>query len=297
MIPKIIHQTAPKDINTWHPVWFECQESWKRNFPESEYQYIMWHDDDIDELVKNNYPEYWNYFKEMRPHIVNIDISRFFILHHYGGIYSDMDNYCYNNFYDRIKTEKTLLVQSQYWVNEKYQNSLMCSEKDNSFFIDCVEESFKRSKIFGFFDIYEEKFSQQRPASDLIKAISGPILLIKLAQDKKYKDTIRYLHHAFYNARPKEYSNKIYVKHMLTGQWGSDVIDYLKNIKKMEEIRKGELIDFGVFRKCDYKDNRNVDLSNFNFYEDFRSPEDLMPEFDYNVKNLDKFMNPILPDK
>jgi mannosyltransferase OCH1-like enzyme len=295
MIPKIIHQSAPKDTNVWHPLWFECQESWKRNFPESEYQYIMWNDDDIDELVKNNYPEHWNYFKDIRPHIVKIDISRFFILHHYGGIYADMDTYCYGNFYTRIKSEKVLLVQSSYLAEEKYQNSLMCSEKNNSFFIDCIEEAFKRSKIFGNFDIFDKNFSPEKKIPSIIKVISGPILLTKLLKDRKYKNIVKCLHYAIYNARPKEYSNKIYVRHMLTGQWGNDTIDYLIKQHKILEFNANERIEFSELRKIDYKQSKDIDISNFNFYKDLSLADKFYLEmrFDYDSVDLEEIMNPI----
>ena len=58
-IPKVIHQTSPSDKNLWHPIWHKCHESWKKNFPESEFKQILWEDsNEIDDLVKNNFSEY-----------------------------------------------------------------------------------------------------------------------------------------------------------------------------------------------------------------------------------------------
>jgi mannosyltransferase OCH1-like enzyme len=84
-IPKIIHQTAPADTNKWNPIWDRCYESWKEEFDEDEYEYVMWNDDDIDKLVEEKYPEYYEDYKVFPSHILQIDFVRNCILDQYGG--------------------------------------------------------------------------------------------------------------------------------------------------------------------------------------------------------------------
>jgi len=64
-IPKIIHQIAPIDIKKWHPLWKECQETWKLKFPRPEYKYKLWNDEeDLENLIKNDFPFFLKIYKK-----------------------------------------------------------------------------------------------------------------------------------------------------------------------------------------------------------------------------------------
>ena len=91
-IPKIIHQTAPADTKKWPQVWHKCQQTWKKHFPT--YQYIMWTDEDLNNLIQTQFPEFWGIFKGYDKNIKRFDVARYFILYKYGGIYLDMDIMC-----------------------------------------------------------------------------------------------------------------------------------------------------------------------------------------------------------
>ena len=104
MIPKIIHHIAPKFPNSWHYFWQKCYDSWKTQF--SDYEFIMWNDkDDIDNFVKIHYKEHWNLYRAFPFHIMRIDFARLCILHKFGGIYADMDVFCYKNFEHLLTNE------------------------------------------------------------------------------------------------------------------------------------------------------------------------------------------------
>ena len=102
-IPKIIHQTAPADKSTHPLTWTKCHESWKREFPESTYKHIMWTDEDLDILIKNDFPWFYSYYINYPKNIERIDIARYFILYKHGGIYADMDFYCNKNFFNNVE--------------------------------------------------------------------------------------------------------------------------------------------------------------------------------------------------
>lgn len=95
-VPKIIHQTAPADTSKWPKIWFRCQKSWRDNFPD--YEYRMWTDEDIDNLVQTKYPRYYDMFKAYDKDIKRFDAARYFILNEYGGVYADMDYECHKRF-------------------------------------------------------------------------------------------------------------------------------------------------------------------------------------------------------
>lgn len=224
MIPKIIHQTGP-DPEKWHPIWKECQESWKDNFPDFEYQF--WTDEDIRQLVKEKYSEFLDLYDNFPYHIMRVDFARFCILHSYGGIYSDLDIYCYKNFYELLKRDLYILESWSEW-GEKVQNSLMVSSQNQEFWEKCMH----------FSDVtYHSKINYSN-RNDHILNTCGPRLISKILDESvkflpkelfnpqienqfnwgkndksKYRNAINdYNYH-------KENENNAITRHYLTGNW------------------------------------------------------------------------------
>jgi mannosyltransferase OCH1-like enzyme len=226
MIPKIIHQTGP-DPEKWHPIWKECQESWKNNFPDFEYKF--WTDEDIRQLVQENYSEFLDLYDSFTHHICRVDFARFCILHSYGGIYVDLDIYCYKNFYDLMRKDLYILESWSEW-GEKVQNSLMISSKDNEFWLKCMMFSQFNSNILN------ENILGKR---EYILNLCGPKLLSDVLDSSvkflpkelfnpqvknqfnwgnddqsKYQNAINDFNHQ------KEDEKNIITRHYLTGNWG-----------------------------------------------------------------------------
>lgn len=143
-IPKIIHQTAPYDKTKWKKEWYSCQETWIKYFPQPEYKYIMWNDEDLENLILNDFSWYYNIYKSYKQNIQRIDIVRYFILYKYGGIYADMDYMCMKNFYDLLPSDKISISESPYKNNEHLQNALMISNKNNIFWLLVINEAIVR---------------------------------------------------------------------------------------------------------------------------------------------------------
>jgi mannosyltransferase OCH1-like enzyme len=144
-IPKIIHQTAPKDHEKWNQIWYECHNTWKDHFPSNEYTHMMWHDEDLDNFVKNEYAWFYPIFKNYDANIKRIDIARYFILHKYGGIYADMDYMCTENFYDKIPKNIISISESPHKENEYIQNALMISPPENEFWMKVIRRAIERT--------------------------------------------------------------------------------------------------------------------------------------------------------
>eukprot|EP01083_Nonionella_stella_P027684 76240_1 len=90
-IPKIIHQTF-KTINGVPARWDKSERLWKQYHPQEDgWQYMFWNDTDIDIFMNTHYawlvPLYYSYPNYMQ----RVDVFRYCVLHHYGGIYSDLD--------------------------------------------------------------------------------------------------------------------------------------------------------------------------------------------------------------
>lgn len=231
MIPKIIHQIAPIDESRWHPVWKECQQSWKDNFPN--FEYVLWNDEnDLRNLVKDNYPQFLREYDSWPYHIMRIDFARFCILHKYGGIYTDMDIYCYQNFYHLLNPNDVYLLEAWRELGELVQNSIMISPENHDFWMECCEES-----IRGLDDILDISIRNDRQL--FILNAFGPLFLTKMISEgigilsKEFfnpKVLYQFNHSGGYQTdmfqTTLEYFNEtnknnegVFTRHYLTGKW------------------------------------------------------------------------------
>jgi mannosyltransferase OCH1-like enzyme len=214
-IPKIIHQIAPSDESKWHPIWKECQETILSQFPEPEYEYRLWNDEeDLENLIKTDFPFFLEIFKNYPKKIQRIDMARYFILLKYGGIYSDMDFYFYKNFYNTLDMSKPNITCSP-WVNSEFlQNSLMASPKNCYAFLNIIDEAMRRST-----------YDSSNLSVSYVSSTTGPELV----------SAVYYRMESFINPLQKELYNPIgckasdnenlynkntcYCKHFGTGKW------------------------------------------------------------------------------
>ena len=94
MIPKIIHQTWKTDnIPT---KFLPFVNSWKTK--NTDWQYMLWTDRDCKKFIKTNYPDFLKLYDAYDEQIKRIDAFRYFLLHHYGGLYVDIDFECLKPF-------------------------------------------------------------------------------------------------------------------------------------------------------------------------------------------------------
>jgi mannosyltransferase OCH1-like enzyme len=90
-----LNETIPKIIiQTWKsneiPVKYKpLIESVKKI--NHDYQYIFFTDDDIDNFIKINYPNYYQAYLKLPVKIQKIDFFRYIAVYHYGGFYFDLD--------------------------------------------------------------------------------------------------------------------------------------------------------------------------------------------------------------
>jgi hypothetical protein len=243
MIPKIIHHTAPSDINRWHDIWSICRQSWKNNFLDFEFK--LWNDEDNRNLVKSDYSDFLSMYDSFPHHIMKVDFIRFCILHKFGGFYADMDIFCYKNFYD-ILTKDICIIESWPEWKELIQNSLMISVPNNNFWIDCMEKTKK------FYEDNIQLFHLHQRLSynsyvELCFRLAGPKLISSLFET--YKNEIQILPKEFFNPivehqfnwiinkpflknetfkqfqKINKSENLVYTRHYLTGKWTENIID------------------------------------------------------------------------
>lgn len=258
-IPKIVHQTAPKDREKWHPIWKECRKSWKRCFDESEFTHILWTDEDSDEFVKKEFNEYWGYYNQLPFRIMKKDFASMLILYKYGGIWADVDIYCYSNFYSNLDYNFYLL-ETFPEVTHSVESILMCSYQNNPFYLACVWESIIRFQRSDFRDVVD----LDHPAANyFIIFTTGPGLTGEVYEKYKNIFPAKILPQNQYNPHMEKYDSDVVTKHMHTGMWGPDVFeDILTRFGDDTNTTDEKYIEH-------YKWFRDIDLNNFDFYKSY----------------------------
>jgi len=94
-IPRIIHQSwkdenIPFDVykKSWIDSWQIYHPGWEKMF---------WTDVQNAALVKDYYPDFYDFYTSLSPNIKKADFCRFLYMHKYGGVYVDLDFICLKN--------------------------------------------------------------------------------------------------------------------------------------------------------------------------------------------------------
>ena len=87
MIPHIIHQTwKTRELpEKWKPL----QEKLLDMHPGWEYR--LWTDEEIDEFVRKEFPDFYSIYQSYPKHIMRVDVIRYLIMLRVGGLYLDLD--------------------------------------------------------------------------------------------------------------------------------------------------------------------------------------------------------------
>ncbi|MCX7303478.1 MAG: glycosyltransferase [Hyphomicrobiales bacterium] len=107
MIPPILHQTwktdeVPEQFRAWGASWQRHNPGWTRMF---------WSDRTLLEFVAEHYPDFLGTFSSYRRGILRADAGRYLLLHHFGGVYADIDCECVASFEPIMGEERAVLCR------------------------------------------------------------------------------------------------------------------------------------------------------------------------------------------
>lgn len=124
-VPKIIHQTWKTNQipDRWIPVRESCISA------HDNWDYMLWTDESGRELIQREYPWFLSVYDGYKFPIQRADAVRYFILHHYGGVYMDLDIGCVRPM-DNLLRFDLVLPQT---VPVGVSNDLMFSAKGHPF--------------------------------------------------------------------------------------------------------------------------------------------------------------------
>jgi Glycosyltransferase sugar-binding region containing DXD motif len=137
-LPKIIHQqwmAADVPNNDNHRRFGDWHAAWQIHFPPSEgYTHLLWTDEKLLEFMKEHYAWFLPTYESYSSNIQRVDASRYFLLHHYGGLYADMDYEPLSAvLWKFLPPDRVSLLESPHKYNERIQNSLMASPPGHPF--------------------------------------------------------------------------------------------------------------------------------------------------------------------
>ena len=103
---------------------------------------MYWDDKAIDNFIASYYPWFLPKFRSYPYGIQRADTFRYFVLYHYGGIYSDFDNVptreFFTEWYEQYKHEQVILPLCRpggAFANQDLTNYFLCSEPKHTFWI------------------------------------------------------------------------------------------------------------------------------------------------------------------
>ncbi|TFY60801.1 hypothetical protein EVJ58_g4923 [Rhodofomes roseus] len=124
-IPRILHQTWKTE--TLPEKWADVSQGCRDLMPD--YEYMLWTDASSREFISENYPWFLDTFDGYKYPIQRADAIRYFILHHYGGVYLDLDIGCLRPL-DPLMVYPVILAKT---IPVGVSNDLMFSEPRHPF--------------------------------------------------------------------------------------------------------------------------------------------------------------------
>ena len=204
-------KTIP-DVNLY------CANSIKETNPD--FDYILWKDDDVDKVMKNDFPEYYDKFNELPRMIMKIDMFRYFLIYKYGGLYTDMDYLMFKPF--DLLNEQIVIPTNRDIQDNKLSclgNCIFASEPNHPFWKSLMDTLFKIDRKILPFSGFD----------NVIKS-TGPMFVFNMYNRYLNKNDINVPERMLFH--PPTKNNQQYIEqlkekgcygmHICTGLWLND---------------------------------------------------------------------------
>lgn len=109
-IPKKLHQIWLQGPDLKFEKYRPWQKTWTDNHPD--WEYTLWSGEEIEKLIAKFYGWFLPYYKNYPHWIQQVDVGKYFILDHFGGVYVDMDMRSVKPIDDLVETAETTFFAS-----------------------------------------------------------------------------------------------------------------------------------------------------------------------------------------
>jgi len=191
-------------------IWKEAQKSVIDMNPGWNYKLV--NEQYADNIVKENFPDFYQTYISFPYTIQRIDAIRYCLLYLYGGIYLDLDFICNKPFNDLYLTKEVGLIYSNNGPSH-FTNCFLVSQKNSQFWLYCINEM---KKGIPFYKKITKHFE--------IMSSTGPYFINNMAN--KYPQFISLLKDIqspcdYCNRDNCEYNEKYYLKPLKGDSWHS----------------------------------------------------------------------------
>jgi mannosyltransferase OCH1-like enzyme len=205
MIPKVVYYTH-ENIEKVKKFENELKYSKSKN---KNYKFIFYDDNAIIKFIKENFPEFYEFYKRINKGYgaAKADIFRVLILHKYGGIYIDcktqienMDElfvkYPNKNLYTcSFKKDDTFQYIGCKMMNMVYQNFFIATEKEGQVISAIKDEMFYRLNSFGKNVTYTNMFTRlirgkESSGEMAVWTHTGPCLFTQVIKKNAFSDSV-----------------------------------------------------------------------------------------------------------
>jgi hypothetical protein len=207
MIPKIIIQTwktkkLPKQFYEW-------SLTWKKHNPD--FIYMFFDNSDCFRFILINYPKYLDLYESLS-NIERADIFRYLALHHYGGVYADMDTTCFKEIGSLLHLfPNSVITGIEYHEPLQYLQWFIACPKGCKVMLNLVDEAYIRS----WFKIFKSFFLTK---NELVYYTTGPVMYTKVL--KESEESITVLEKGRLGCYDKNLiDNNSYLQHHFEGSW------------------------------------------------------------------------------
>jgi mannosyltransferase OCH1-like enzyme len=142
-IPRTIHQIFFGGESAAPPDYRRYAETWRHHHPDWKYEF--WDAARCRALIADHYPAYLEMYDRYRHRIQRVDAVRYFLLHHHGGVYLDMDIECLKPI-DELVAGRQLLFGAEIGG---YSNAVMGSVAGHPLWPPVFEKLKVRQPRFG----------------------------------------------------------------------------------------------------------------------------------------------------
>lgn len=230
IIPKIIHQTYKNyDLPDIYKM---CQNEIKKLHPDFEYRFYT--DDDMDRLMKTEFPEYYDKFNELPRMIMKIDMFRYFLMYKYGGLYIDMDYLMFKPF--DLLNEKVVIPTNRDLIDNKptnLGNCIFASVPNHPFWKSLMDTLFTTDRKNLSFD------GSDNVIKDTVLNSTGPMFVFDMYNRYLNKNDINIPERMLFH--PPTKNNEMYIQelkkkgcygmHICTALWrNNNKIIYIQNL-------------------------------------------------------------------
>ena len=136
-IPHQIHQIFFNVTYKPMPLRFkQAMDTWKNLNPS--FKYIVWNESLVEQLLSTKYPGHLNTYHSYSHWVQRVDLAKYVILHHYGGILVDVDIECAKTMRDFLGSLPTKTGFVTYWTRPFGVSNDFITSKPNHPFITSV---------------------------------------------------------------------------------------------------------------------------------------------------------------